>query len=175
MPNFGGESSVSGTVVWLTPPYIIEALGPFDLDPCSPPASERPFETAASYWTEADDGLVQPWHGRVWMNPPYGPGMVKWLTKLATHGDGYALVFARTETRAFFDGVWDHADALFFFKGRLKFHRPDGTPGAACQSPSVLAAYGSRNVAVLEQAVADGKLAGKLVYLKRPAADQGVS
>jgi len=36
----------------------------------------------------------------------------------------------------------------------------------------VLAAYGSRNVAALERAVADGKLAGKLVYLTRPAAEQ---
>jgi hypothetical protein len=166
MPSFGGEPSVGGTVVWLTPPYIIEALGPFDLDPCAPADGERPFETAASYWSEEQDGLVQPWRGRVWMNPPYGPGMDRWLVKLAEHGDGYALVFARTETRAFFDGIWDHADALFFFKGRLKYHRPDGTPGQVAQSPSVLAAYGSRNVRALEAAVSAGKLTGKLVYLK---------
>lgn len=166
MPNLGGEKTVSDTVVWLTPPYIIDALGPFDLDPCAPPDGERPFETAASYWSEADDGLAQPWHGRVWCNPPYGPGMDRWLTKLAAHGDGLALVFARTETRAFFDGIWDHADALFFFKGRLKFYRPDGSPGATAQSPSVLAAYGARNVRALEEAVAAGKLVGKLVYLR---------
>lgn len=24
---------------WLTPPEIVRALGPFDLDPCSPPAN----------------------------------------------------------------------------------------------------------------------------------------
>lgn len=167
MANLGGEKTVSDTVVWLTPPYIIEALGPFDLDPCAPADGERPFETAASYWSEEQDGLVQPWHGRVWCNPPYGPGMDKWLAKLAEHGDGMALVFARTETRAFFEGIWDHADALLFFRGRLKFFRPDGSPGATAQSPSVLAAYGARNVAALEDAVATGKLVGKLVYLKQ--------
>jgi len=167
MPSFGGESSVSNTVVWLTPPHIIEALGPFDLDPCSPPDGERPFETATNYWSEADDGLAQPWSGRVWMNPPYGPGMRDWMVKLGAHGDGIALVFARTETRAFFDGVWAHADALLFLRGRLKFHRPDGTQGATAQSPSVLIAYGARNVEALERAVESGSLPGAMVYTRK--------
>jgi len=35
MPSLGNEATVAGTEVWLTPPYILEALGAFDLDPCA--------------------------------------------------------------------------------------------------------------------------------------------
>ena len=53
---------------WLTPPDIIRALGPFDLDPCSP--GVRPWDMATKHYTVADDGLYRPWVGRVWLNPP---------------------------------------------------------------------------------------------------------
>lgn len=127
--------------IWLTPPEILEALGPFDLDPCA--CTDRPWDTAAKHYTKEDDGLAQEWEGRVWMNPPYGAQAAIWLERLAKHNDGIALVFARTETRMFFDHVWSEASALLFIKGRLYFRQPDGnkakwTGGA----PSVLIAYG---------------------------------
>jgi len=89
---------------WITPAYITDALGPFDLDPCSP--VNRPWDTAREYYTKNDDGLIQPWHGYVWCNPPYGRSTGKWLEKCARHGNAMALVFARTETRMFFQSVW---------------------------------------------------------------------
>ena len=105
MANMGNEKTVADTDVWLTPPRIIESLGKFDLDPCSP--LDRPWDTAKKHYTIEDDGLMQPWKGRVWMNPPYGPPMPKWLEKLANHpGGGVALTFARTETNAFHEFVW---------------------------------------------------------------------
>jgi len=160
MPNLGNEQSVSGTEVWLTPPHILEALGEFDLDPCA--STDRPWDTAKNHYTVEDDGLMQPWFGRVWCNPPYGPKMRSFLFKLAKHEEGgIALVFARTETKAFFDTVWDEADAILFLKGRLKFHKPDGSVGGTAGSPSVLIAYGQREVKVLENC----GLTGKLVYL----------
>lgn len=160
MPNLGNEQSVSGTEVWLTPPHILEALGEFDLDPCA--SVDRPWDTAKHHYTAEDDGLMQPWFGRVWCNPPYGPKMRSFLFKLAKHKEGgIALVFARTETKAFFDTVWDEADAILFLKGRLKFHKPDGSVGGTAGSPSVLIAYGQREVKVLENC----DLTGKLVYL----------
>jgi hypothetical protein len=163
MANMGNEKTVADTDVWLTPPRIIESLGQFDLDPCSP--LDRPWDTAKKHYTIEDDGLVQSWEGRVWMNPPYGPPMPKWLEKLANHpGGGIALTFARTETKAFHEFVWDKADALLFLRGRLKFHRSDGIvskkdPG----SPSVLIAYGKENVKALENCELDGKI----VYLTK--------
>lgn len=156
MANLGNEQSVAGTEVWLTPPHILEALGEFDLDPCS--SLDRPWDTAKNHYTVDDDGLIQPWFGRVWCNPPYGPKMGPFLEKLAAHDNGIALIFARTETRAFFDFVWDKADALLFLKGRLRFHKPDGSLGGTAGSPSVLIAYGQDNVKTLEECGLEGKL-----------------
>lgn len=113
---------------WLTPPWLISVLGPFDLDPCSP--VNRPWPTAARHYTIEDDGLAQPWCGTVFCNPPYGPETGKWLEKLAGHGDGMALVFARTETKMFFRSVWGKASAMLFIQGRLHFYRGDGTVGS---------------------------------------------
>ena len=95
---------------WLTPPWLLEKLGEFDLDPCSP--VDRPWDTAAKHYTIADNGLNQPWEGRVWLNPPYGRQTIQWVRRLACHGNGIALIFARTETSIFFPWVWDRADAL---------------------------------------------------------------
>jgi len=159
MTNFGGEQSVAGTDVWLTPPDMVRALGKFDLDPCS--AEVMPWELATNRYTEADDGLAQDWVGRVFMNPPYGRKLPPFLAKLADHGDGIALVFARTETRAFFESVWPRADAIMFLKGRVKFYRPDGTQAGTSGSPSCLIAYGRANAAAL----ADSGLSGVFINL----------
>jgi DNA N-6-adenine-methyltransferase Dam len=151
---------------WLTPKFILDALGPFDLDPCA--SVVRPWPTAARHFTVEDDGFVQDWGAaRVWLNPPYGPQTARWLGRLADHGKGTALIFARTETRYFFDYVWERATALLFLKGRVNFCRTDGTPGAANSgAPSVLVAYGFDDAAVL--AASSEKLAGHFVLLRRP-------
>jgi hypothetical protein len=94
-----------GNDVWLTPPYILKALGEFDLDPCAPIESERPWEMAKKHYTEIDNGLMQNWEGRVWCNPPYGDETKYWLNKCALHGNAIALTFARTETGMFFQCV----------------------------------------------------------------------
>src|SRR4051812_36875613 len=93
------QSSDAETHTWLTPPHIIEALGPFDLDPCAAP-DPRPWPTAKTHWGRHDNSLNRPWFGRVWMNPPYGPKtqIGSWMRRLADHGHGTALIFARTET-----------------------------------------------------------------------------
>jgi hypothetical protein len=72
------------------------------------------------------------------------------------------LIFARTETKAFFDYVWDKADAILFLKGRLKFYSIDGKEGGPAGSPSVLIAYGEAEVETLRNC----GLEGKLVVLK---------
>lgn len=133
---------------WLTPPALHARLGAFDLDPCA--SVGQPWPTAARHYTIRDNGLVQPWQGRVWMNPPYGRDAARWLARLADHGDGIALIFARTETAMFFEHVWYDADAILFLRGRLTFYRPDGTPGDFNGgAPSVLVAYGRENARCL--------------------------
>jgi hypothetical protein len=140
---------------WLTPPEIVKALGHFDLDPCSPRI--RPWDTALKHLTVDDDGLLTPWEGRVWMNPPYGKFTRFWLEKLKKHGDGIALIFARTETTMFFDHVWKDADAVLFLEGRLFFHYTDGSRGKVNSgAPSVLIAYGQNNVDALKNSGING-------------------
>lgn len=133
---------------WLTPPEIVEACGPFDLDPCAP--ITRPWTTAARHLTIDDDGLTADWGDDevVWCNPPYGRQTWEWLNRLAAHpGGGVALTFARTETAGFFSSVWRRADYLLFLEGRLHFHYVDGTRATAnAGAPSVLIGYGDEGI-----------------------------
>ena len=139
--SMGGHQSANALQEeWLTPPDILHSLGPFDLDPCAP--INRPWDIAAKHYTKAENGLSQPWGGTVWLNPPYGPKTGQWLARLADHGNGIALIFARTDTAMFFDYVWNRATALKFLRGRLHFHHADGRRAAAnAGAPSVLISY----------------------------------
>lgn len=77
----------SGEKTWLTPPHIVEALGPFDLDPCCPP--NMPWRTAEQMVCRPDDGLAVDWTGkRVWLNPPYGREATPFLRRMANHEGG---------------------------------------------------------------------------------------
>jgi hypothetical protein len=144
------------TDTWLTPPEILASLGPFDLDPCAAP-DPRPWPTAARHITRPADGLLAEWAGRVWLNPPYGPQTGQWLARLAGHGRGTALVFARTETTWFASAVWGRASGALFLHGRIHFCRPDGTraPDNA-GAPSVLVAYGEDDARLLRGCGLDG-------------------
>lgn len=133
------QSHRAQTTTWLTPPNIIEALGPFDLDPCA----HADWPTARERYVLPTDGLQNPWAGRVWLNPPYSNEAWTWLGRLAEHGSGTALVFARTETAGFAAQVWGKAEAVLFLHGRLHFHHADGTRAKAnAGAPSCLVAYG---------------------------------
>jgi len=141
---------------WLTPPEIITSLGEFDLDPCA--AENMPWITAHRMVTKQEDGLSIFWHGRVWLNPPYSREAVKWLQRLKEHGNGIALIFARTETKWFFENVWRGASGILFLKGRIHFYTPDGRRASAnAGAPSVLVAYGEENNEALEKCGIPGK------------------
>lgn len=154
------NTNTSNNDEWLTPPEMVRSLGIFDLDPCQPVLP--PFVHAAKGFNIQHDGLKQPWEGRVWCNPPYGRETFKWLEKLRLHGNGIALIFARTETKGFHSEIWGKADAVFFFKGRIKFYYIDGREGNSANAPSCLVCYGEDNI----KAVMDSGLSGKLIVLK---------
>jgi hypothetical protein len=155
------NSNTDNKEEWLTPPSILNHLGVFDLDPCAPHPEERPWHTArVHYWKELN-GLDRQWVGRVWCNPPYGRETFKWIKKLAEHGNGIALIFARTETIGFHAEVWNKANAVFFFKGRLKFYDLSGEEGGTANAPSCLVCYGGNNV----RSVRESGLSGKLLML----------
>lgn len=159
----GHQSAGSDSEVWLTPPDLLRALGPFDLDPAAAP-EPRPWPTAARHYTREDDGFLRRWVGRVWLNPPYQTSVIgRWLLRLADHGCGTALIFARTETEAFHTAVWPRAHALLFLHGRLHFHHRDGRRAIDnAGAPSVLVAYGESDAARLALC----RLPGALVRLR---------
>ncbi len=97
---------------------------------------------------------------RVWCNPPYGKKTHLWLRKCAEHGNAIALVFARTETKMFFDHVWNSANAICFIEKRIQFYTVDGIKKGSAGAPSVLIAYGKNNI----QPLIDSKL-GKVILL----------
>ncbi|MHA0288301.1 DNA N-6-adenine-methyltransferase [Mycobacterium sp. C3-094] len=162
----GHQSARMRTDTWLTPRHILDALGPFDLDPCSAPDPTL-WPTAAQHITLPRDGLAEPWHGRVWLNPPYGQEAWAWLERLSLHGRGTALIFARTEVAGFVRQVWEAADAVLFLHGRLHFHHANGERAAANSgAPSCLVAYGADDA----HRLAASQLAGTYVTGWRAAA-----
>jgi hypothetical protein len=68
-----------------TPQYILDAviacLGAIDLDPASN-SQEIPNVPAARHYTVQDNGIVQPWVGQVFLNPPFGHDVERWFSKL---------------------------------------------------------------------------------------------
>lgn len=148
--GFTHDSQKNISVDWYTPSWIFERMGvEFDLDPCQPKEKISWIPAKKHYWEEID-GLTQVWEGNVWCNPPYNKHTIDWLKKLSEHGNGIALVFARTDNRWFHNYV-TKADAILFMKGRVKFVDGLGVTGnAGAGSGSMLIAYGQHNVKVLE-------------------------
>ena len=132
--------------VWLTPKWIIDAIGPFDLDPCGWKPSGVPIvETASKYFTEEENGLDKEWHGMVFVNFPYSKSY-DWLRKCKEEYEKgcceiIVLCFARTETRA-----WQHnvvsATGINFINKRIKFLNHEGIEKGNGNAPSCLIAFG---------------------------------
>lgn len=175
LPGIGSHHSASPqTDEWLTPPHLLQAFRDvghvFDLDPCYPVegipwahlAPERTF-------TRETDGLHEDWLGSVWLNPPYSE-VEPWMERLAKHGAGVALVFARCETRWWFESVWPHATGFLFLAGRVTFHHADGERSKAGHNsggPSVLVAYGHREFFALQHLTVPGALVAAPLGVRR--------
>lgn len=124
----------NGPSDWLTPQYILDAVGRcfptgIDLDPCANP---RGLVKAKQYYQLPQDGLTLPWFENVYCNPPFSRGqLVQWANKAARESIYYKvnilfLCPASTETEYFQDIIFPHAQAICFLKSRVKFLRPNG-------------------------------------------------
>lgn len=145
----GHQSPIGLNDEWLTPPWILEPLGEFDLDPCAP--INRPWDTARHHYTIEDDGLAGCWFGRVWCNPPFNRyERPKWMRRMAGHGNGILLVPAAMETKSFAESVWGRAHGVLVLDCRPYFHRIDGVRASSNSGCTIcLVAYGAENDEIL--------------------------
>jgi ParB family chromosome partitioning protein len=132
----------TGEHEWFTPIVYIEAarlaLGAIDLDPASH-AYAQAYVRAEAFHTVEDDGLAQEWHGRVWLNPPYGREVIGlFVNKLIEELGNGRTTAAIMLTHNYTDTEWFHAaaryaTALCFTLGRVKFVDSNGEPANPTQ------------------------------------------
>ncbi|NJO63076.1 MAG: hypothetical protein HC836_34105 [Richelia sp. RM2_1_2] len=152
-PNTTSKTSLKETArsnktdCWYTPPSIIElviqVLGEINLDPC---ADDGRHIAAAKHYTFDDNGLEQPWCGKVYMNPPYShPGV--WMKKLQLEfemgnvDEAIALVPAATDTNWLSPVL--KTQPVCFWKGRIKFLGQDYQPKSSARQSHVLIYWGN--------------------------------
>lgn len=125
---------------WYTPEWVFNGLGlEFDLDVAAPPGGV-PWVPAANYYTESDDGLLQPWSGLVWCNPPYS-APTAWCYKWAEHPDGLILLRADLSTRGPL-AAFSAADVLWVPGRRLEFVNGHGGATSSVYFSTVLLGRG---------------------------------
>lgn len=81
----------SKTDMWATPQDFFDALDAefhFTLDACAVKENAK----CEAYYTPEQDGLDQPWTGRVWCNPPYGRNVGQWVKKAHDTASGGGFV-----------------------------------------------------------------------------------
>jgi hypothetical protein len=132
------EARVSLNTSWVTPKWIFDWVGSFDLDPAT--FDGHPWPCAIENRTI--DGLLQPWNGRVFLNPPYESRQIEpFMERMAEHRQGVAVVACRIETEWFQRYVFGAAQAVFFPRGRIRFCNPQGEEMRAVAFPSCVVFY----------------------------------
>lgn len=131
---------------WYTKSIYIEAarevMGGIDLDPASCEMANRVVQ-APTYYTQQDNGLLKPWYGRIWLNPPYGRAKGSKDGKAISHQQAFAerlqleysignieqavLLSLGNPNSTWFQPFFDFS--MCFYRGHLPFYRPDGTEG----------------------------------------------
>jgi hypothetical protein len=125
----------SGECEWYTPELYIElardVMGQIDTDPASNALANETVK-AGIYFDSETNGLVQDWHGSVWLNPPYAAGLVsefaaRLTDQIAVGNTKQAILLVNnaTDTQWFSDTVKD-AKAVCFKTGRIAFVNQDG-------------------------------------------------
>lgn len=129
----------SNTDMWSTPQDFFNKLNQefnFELDVCATHENAK----CDRYFTKEQDGLTQEWTGVIWMNPPYGREIKKWMKKAFESSLSGAtvvcLIPARTDTQWWHNYV-TRANDIRFVKGWLKF----GNSKNAAPFPSAIVIF----------------------------------
>jgi phage N-6-adenine-methyltransferase len=126
-----------GSLAWSTPQDFFDELDQefgFTLDVCATDESAK----CATWFTEREDGLSQPWTGTCWMNPPYGEGIGAWIAKAHDSATKGATVVCLVPARVDTGWWWNYCryGDVRFLRGRLKFG--DGANSAPFPSAVVV-------------------------------------
>src|SRR5262249_48187066 len=90
------------------------------------------------------DGLIHPWHGRVWLNPPYAQPLIndfieKLVEERASGNVTAAICLVHNYTSSsWFQKAVEIVDAVCFTRGRIAFVSADGEKAAPTQGQSFL-------------------------------------
>jgi len=138
---------MSNKMNWATPKSFYDKINEefnFTLDACA----EEWNKKCDNYFSKEEDALTKDWTGNVYMNPPYGREIPKFVKKAYEESQKNAnvvvgLIPARTDTKWFHDWVLDKAE-IRFIKGRIRFEHEKGVGGSA-SFPSLLVIWKSEN------------------------------
>lgn len=129
-----------------TPSYIFEKLGlEFDIDVCGP-VGGLSWIPAKRTFSRLDNGLIQQWQGRVWMNPPFSAPN-DWVMKWLDHKNGVML--APLSKSNWFIRLWESEAAVMPLQVKHRFMKPDLTQYSIAY-PTALWAIGETNITALK-------------------------
>ncbi len=123
---------MSSTDNWNTPAWLAEALGPFDLDPCSNASSHVLTERSCAL---PDDGLALDWRNRsVYLNWPYS-NPLPWARKVAAHVGPWCVLAKLDPSTRWWAALMEACPTVAPFRKRIKF---EGDKAMTANFPSVL-------------------------------------
>lgn len=129
-------TQLTGRIEWYTPAKYIDSarrvMGSIDVDPASSVLAQE-IVKAETFYTIQTNGLVNPWRGNVWLNPPYAAKVIRpFVTKLigclktGSIDQAIMLTHCNTDTRWYHD-AWAECAAFCQTRGRVRFYDASGT------------------------------------------------
>jgi len=145
----------SRTDEWETPVELFQELNAkynFALDVCATRENtkcncflDKKLDGLKCEWWAADWPWMANGHSYIWMNPPYGRTIGKWVKKAYEQSQKHpisivCLLPARTDTKWWHDYcIKGH---IIFLKGRLKFTNPGMEKKNSAPFPSAIVVFG---------------------------------
>lgn len=139
-----------GTQEWYTPLNVIEmaraVLGGIDLDPASNETAQGWIKAETYYTADSfPDGLAAPWHGRLWLNPPFdnSPAWCNRLWEEYSAGNVSAAVLLVNSAHGYnwYESLWRRVPVVCL-KERLRFVTPDGRQAGQAKKGQTVAYFG---------------------------------